>query len=417
MTKTFEKLFSPKYSVPTTNKWLTVLSLLTAFWLASCSGNRQEAQSGVHLTVGDTPAQVDRPVTGADITNYKQFPSRNLKASPAPFTFTVDTAAQLTQLNKIIAANGASVKVENYLKASATVAFLVIKDDKIIVEKYYPNEGNVYQASSVATSFSMAKSVTSALLGIAIGEGKVKSVDEPITTYLTELRNGKGFEKITIKHLLNMTSGIKFDETFGINSDLGKLYTTPDILAQVKGLEVERAPGQLLNYQSINTQLLGIIIARATQLPLTQYLQDKIWTPLGMEYDASWSLDRVGGIEKSMCCINARARDFAKFGRLYLKQGNWQGKQIVPAQWVATSITYDPANTYDYAYLYNYQWWFPKTSVTDSTTDFLANGVLEQYIYVSPTKNLIIVKLSNDKLAADGNLENILIMRRIAESF
>ncbi|HEX8576282.1 MAG TPA: serine hydrolase [Flavobacterium sp.] len=396
---------------------LKITALFLAVGIASCNDSDDKPAINPCATIAtDRQPEINAPVAQADITNYKQFPSRTLKASCTPFMFSVDTANQDNFLNIQIMANGASVRVEDYLSSTATVAFLVIQNDKIIVEKYYPNEGNNYEVGSIITSWSIAKSLISALVGIAIGEGKITSVDEPLTNYIPELMNGEGFENITIKHLLNMTSGIEFDETSDVNSDLGNLYTTSDIMAFVRDLDIETAPGIQFNYQSINTQLLGIILARATNTSVTQYLQDKIWTPLGMEYDAFWSLDRVGGIEKSFCCLNARARDFAKFGRLFLNEGNWQGRQIVPASWVATSVTFDPANTYDYSYLYNYQWWFPKTSANDPTTDFYATGVLDQYTYVSPAKNLIIVKLSNDKIASD-DAENEAIMRRIVEIF
>ncbi|MBD2769896.1 serine hydrolase [Hymenobacter sp. BT664] len=408
---TSEKAFLAK-----TNKWFFAPALFAAVALASCSKDKDPDTIDIaSVKVQDTPPQINTPVIGPDLTNYKQFPLRNLKAAPTPFVFSRNTDNQDNLLNTQIPVNGANVRVEDYLRSTATIAFLVIKNDKIIVEKYYPNEGNNYEASSVGTSFSVAKSWVSALIGIAIGEGKIKSVDEPITNYLPELRNGKGFELITIKHLLNMTSGIRFDETFNITSDLGRLYTTSDILAFVRGLDVETAPGQQLNYQSINTQLLGIILTRATQTSVTQYLQDKIWTPLGMEFDASWSLDRVGGMEKAMCCLNARARDYAKFGRLFLHRGSWQGQQIVPASWVAASSRPDPANTYPYSFLYNYQWWFPKTAADDPTTDFTADGSLGQFIYISPSKNIVIVKLSNDKATADAESQQPL--REIAQRF
>ena len=209
-----------------------------------------------------------------------------------------------------------------------------------------------------------------------------------------------------------MTSGIQFEEGFTVDSDLGRLYTTSDILAFVRGLDVATAPDlRRFNYQSINTQLLGIILARATQTSVTQYLQDKIWTPIGMEFDASWSLDRVGGVEKAFCCLNARARDYAKFGRLFLNRGNWQGRQIIPESWVTTSSVSDPASVF----WYNNQWWLPKEAPNDPTTDFTALGVLGQFIYISPNKNMIIVKLSNDKVAGDNPAMGP--VRQIAEQF
>jgi CubicO group peptidase (beta-lactamase class C family) len=326
--------------------------------------------------------------------------------------FSQNTEGQDNLLNTWIIVNGANVTVNDYLRSTATIAFLVIKNDRIIVEKYYPNEGNTYEAGSVGTSFSVGKSWISALIGIAIGEGKIRSVDEPITNYIPELQNGRGLERITIKHLLNMTSGIRFEEGFSLDSDLGRLYTTSDILAFVRGLDVATAPDlRRFNYQSINTQLLGIILARATQTSVTQYLQDKIWTPIGMEFDASWSLDRVGGVEKAFCCLNARARDYAKFGRLFLNRGNWQGRQIIPESWITASSASDPASVF----WYNNQWWLPKEAPNDPTTDFTALGVLGQFIYISPNKNMIIVKLSNDKVAGDNPAMGP--VRQIAEQF
>ena len=150
-------------------------------------------------------------------------------------------------------------------------------------------------------------------------------------------------------------------------------------------------PGKKFEYRSINTQLLGLILERATHMTLSGYLEKKIWQPLGMEFDATWSIDKKkNGMEKAFCCINATARDFARFGRLYLNGGNWNGKQVVPAEWVALST--QPNKEPGGASFYNRQWW-----IASPTGDFAALGHLGQFIYVSPAKKLIIVRLGNGK--------------------
>jgi CubicO group peptidase (beta-lactamase class C family) len=254
-------------------------------------------------------------------------------------------------------------------------------------EKYFKG----YDKQSIVPSFSMAKSVTSILIGCAIDEGFIKSVDEPITRYIPELVTN-GFEKVTIKHLLQMTSGIAFNESY-INpfGDAASFYYGRNLRKQITKMQLKHEPGKQFEYVSGNTQLLGLVLERALNgKTVTQYLQDKLWTPLEMEYDASWSIDKKkNGLEKTFCCINARARDFAKIGRLYKNKGNWNGKQLVSQKWVEASTKLDTTDgSADY---YQYQWWLPSKN-----GDFMAEGILGQFIYVNPTKNLIIVRLGQN---------------------
>ena len=161
-------------------------------------------------------------------------------------------------------------------------------------------------------------------------------------------------------------------------------------------MKLKREPGTKFDYASGNTQLLGLLLERSLKgKTITAYLQEKIWTPLGMEYDASWSIDqRKNGIEKTFCCLNARARDFAKLGRLYKNKGNWNGKQIVSQQWVEESTKADTTN--GSVAFYQYQWWLPTPN-----QDFMAEGILGQYIYVNPSKDLIIVRLGKNEGKVD----------------
>jgi CubicO group peptidase (beta-lactamase class C family) len=321
----------------------------------------------------------------ADIKDHKKFQSRPLTADTSPFNFQYTNKGKFPkQLNDI--------PFDKYLEDNKKVAFLIIKNDTIQYEKYFKG----YNKESIVPSFSMAKSVTSILIGCAIDEGLIKSVNEPITNYIPELKEN-GFDKVTIKHLLQMTSGIKFNESY-VNpfGDAASFYYGLNLRKEIAKMKLKTEPGKKFEYVSCNTQLLGLVLERSLkENTITSYLQEKIWTPLEMEYDASWSIDRKkNGLEKTFCCLNARARDFAKIGRLYKNKGNWNGKQIVSQKWVEESTKLD--TTEGSAKYYQYQWWLPTPN-----EDFMAEGILGQFIYVNPTKDLIIVRLGKNEGKAD----------------
>jgi CubicO group peptidase (beta-lactamase class C family) len=237
----------------------------------------------------------------------------------------------------------------------------------------------------------MAKSITSALIGCAVADGLIMSVKQPITDYIPELR--PELKKVTIEHLLQMTSGIKFNESY-VNpfGEAAKYYYGTNVRKYIRRLHLEDEPGTQFHYTSGNTQLLGLVLERALRnKTVTEYFQEKIWTPLGMEYDASWSIDREeNGLEKTFCCVNARARDYAKIGRLYCNGGNWNGKQLIPADWVNGTCKAD-TSCGGVSY-YHYQWWL----LSPADGDFMANGVQGQYIYVNPAKKIVIVRLGRN---------------------
>lgn len=321
----------------------------------------------------------------ANITDYKIFPSRTVHKSTVPFTFYQSVIGNIPK--KIIAKNSLDhnqvFDFDTYLEDSKTVAFLVIQNDTIKYENYF----NKYNQSSVSSSFSMAKSILSILIGIAIDDGLIKSVNEPITNYIPELKNN-GFDKVTIEHLLQMTSGLDFDESYiSPFSEASSYYYGTNVRNAISKLKLKKEPGQEFEYTSGSPQILGLILERVINgKTVTQYLEEKLWIPLGMEYEASWSLDRKkNGIEKTFCCINARARDFAKIGRLYLNKGYWDNKQIVSEAWVKKSTKIESLN--GSAPYYQYQWWIPNKN------SFMAEGHLGQFIYVNPSKKIIIVRL------------------------
>ena len=320
----------------------------------------------------------------ADINDHKKFPSRTLQASSNPFYFKdgkKDFVEPILTLK-----TGEKISLNKLNEDHNTVAFLIIRNDSLLFENYYDG----YKHESIVPSFSVAKSFTSALIGCAIDDGYIKSVNEPITNYIPELKEN-GFDKVSIRHVLQMTSGLDFNESYyNPFGDAATFYYGRTLRKSIAKMKLEEEPGTSFEYQSGNTQLLGLILERALKMKtITQYLQEKIWTPLQMESNASWSIDKKkDGLEKTFCCLNSTAIDFAKFGRLYLNKGNWDGKQIVSKSWVEESTKLDTLDgSVPY---YQYQWWSARPG-----EDFFAEGILGQFIYVYPKKNLIIVRLGS----------------------
>jgi CubicO group peptidase (beta-lactamase class C family) len=323
----------------------------------------------------------------ADIGDHQIFENRQLSAHTNPIAFAeskmpFDVNTQIKNANN---------NFDQYIADNKTVAFLIIKNDTIQYQKYF----NGYADSSIVPSFSMAKSITSILIGCAIQDGFIQSVQEPITNYIPELKQN-GFDKVSIEHVLQMTSGIHFNESYwNPFGEAAKFYYGNNLKKYISKLSLDNPAGKKFNYVSGNTQLLGLILERALKTKtITTYLQEKLWTPMGMEFAASWSVDHKNGMEKTFCCVNARAKDFARLGLLYLHKGNWNGNQIINQNWVAQSTKIDTSK--GSAWFYQYQWWLPS-----QTGDFMAQGILGQYIYVNPNKNLVIVRLGHTNANID----------------
>src|SRR5690625_2233064 len=283
----------------------------------------------------------------ASIRDHKIFPTRDLEASDKMFEFAV---ADKGRAPKKITIKDKEYPFEEYVKDNKTVAFLIIENDTIQYENYWRK----YDEAAIVPSFSMAKSITSILVGIAIDEGLIKSVNEPITNYVPELKEN-GFDVVTIEHLLQMTSGIKFNESYyNPFGDAASFYYGTDLRKEISKMKLEREPGEKFRYSSGDTQLLGLVLERALKdKSITEYLQEKIWEPLGMEFDASWSLDRKkNGLEKTFCCINATARDFAKIGRLHLNKGKWNNQHSISEAWAAETRTKESKSISSWMYDY-----------------------------------------------------------------
>lgn len=325
----------------------------------------------------------------SEIQDYKKFPNRPLEASPKAFCFKEEVPSAYV-LKKIVTSNGAEVSLDEFLKSTKTVAFLIIKDDRLLFEKYFDG----YDKTSLILTFSMTKSFFSMLIGCAIEDGYIKSVEQPVTDFVPELSKS-GFTKVTIKHLLQMTSDLNYaEETWWPFSLHNHLYYGTNIEKELFNLKLRGEPGKGFEYQSANTQLLGLILSRVLKTKtISEYMEEKIWSRIGTEYDGFWSIDHEGrtGLEKTTCCISARARDVAKLGRLYLHYGNWNGEQIVPRIWVEQSTRVDTSD--GSPWYYQYQWWI----ASEEDGDYMASGHLGQYLYINPKKQTIIVRFGKSR--------------------
>lgn len=321
----------------------------------------------------------------ADVNDHKKFPNRIIEKPREPFNFKYklkDTLVKKTTLT--IKDKTKNYSFEEYLELNNTVAFVVIKKDTVIYERYFDN----YTKESIVPSFSMAKSVTSMLIGCAIDDGFIKSIDEPVSNYLPELQKN-GFDKVTISQLLNMSSGIDFNESYyNPFGNAASIYYGRNLKKEISKLKLEKNTNSSFSYSSGDSQVLGLVLEASLKgKKISKYLEEKIWIPLGMEYEASWSLDKNEGVEKTFCCLNSVAIDYAKLGRLFLKDGNWNGKQIISKSWVEK--TTKPENNISGVWYYQNHWWI--NNINDKS--FYAQGILGQYIYVNPKTETIIVRL------------------------
>jgi CubicO group peptidase (beta-lactamase class C family) len=331
----------------------------------------------------------------SDYKDLEKFPARTIHNAPPTFRFDKLPADNSYAFQiEAIARDSSNGSLEDYLDASGTTAFLVVHNDKLLYERYF----NGYDETSVNTSFSMAKSFASALVGIAIDEGYIRSVDEPITNYIPELlEKDKRFKSITIRDLLTMSSGIKYEEggtlPWSEEADDTKTYYATNLRELALNCQIKGEPGEYFEYNNYNPLLVGLILERATGMSVSRYLQEKVWKPLGMEADGSWSLDSSrSGFEKMESGVNALARDFARFGMLFAREGNWEGEQLVSKEWVEESTRADTST--DPSQDYQYFWW---VDTPDGKHHFSARGNYGQYIYVAPEKDLVIVRLGKEE--------------------
>jgi CubicO group peptidase (beta-lactamase class C family) len=329
----------------------------------------------------------------------KIFDTIPLSASPITFTFDEGTF----DLPETFILEGKEQNLQEALDYFETDGLIVLSGNKKIYENYW--HGNTKDSKHI--SWSVAKSFLSAMIGIAVNDGLI-NINEPITKYLPEF-NGTGYEGVRVKDILQMSSGVRFNEDYGdYNSDINRFGRAISMGTSMKEFALtltnEKTPGTFNHYVSIDTQMLAMLLQEVTQISVTDYLQEKIWNPLGMESDAYYLIDNTG-MEVALGGLNATLRDYAKFGLLYLQRGNWEGEQVVPAAWVDESHYPDSPhlqpgeNPYSSSsWGYGYQWWVPGFP----DTDYTAAGVYNQYIYIDPVTNVVVAKTSsNHKFTAE----------------
>lgn len=289
-------------------------------------------------------------------------------------------------------------ELEQYLEKLQSVAVLVIQDREILAEKYWQG----YSDSSLSGSFSVAKSITSLLIGAAIRDGKIGSVNDPVAKYLPEFAEGEK-AKVKIVDLLTMSSGSDWDESYANPlSVTTELYYGNDARKTATSVNIVTTPGTLYLYKSGDTQLLGLVVEKATGKTLSQYASEKLWQPLGAEHPALWSVDHTGGNEKAYCCFNTNARDFARLGQLMLDSGKIAGLPVIDSSYFRASVTPNEikdasGNPCNY---YGYQWWI----IPGRPDIFYARGILGQYIICIPKKNMVIVRLGEKR---DEKINNV----------
>jgi CubicO group peptidase (beta-lactamase class C family) len=318
--------------------------------------------------------------SGPSATEYQIFNNRPIVAGKP----------ELWPVSKDYNTQHVSLVFDSLMKAVQAHAFVIVKNDTLIHEQYWDG----YSDTSHTNSFSMAKSYTGALLGCAISDGYIKSIDEPVSTYIPEFKEGWR-SGITLKHLVTMTSGIDFDESYGnpFSFPAEGYYGSNLLKACTDYKDGKREPGLAFDYLSGNTALLGYCITKAVGKPLASYLSEKLWIPLGCEHTAYWSLDKKDGLEKAFCCINSNARDFARMGKLYMHHGQWNGRQLVDSAYVESSIVpFDCKETNGSKnHTYGYGWWLTEHN---GLRVYYMQGMLGQYVICVPEKQLVLCRLA-----------------------
>jgi CubicO group peptidase (beta-lactamase class C family) len=333
---------------------------------------------------------------GEQVENFRQmstiYPVRVIRRAPSPSSLPRGPGIELPNAFEF---GGRSLDTARFLQEMETTGLIVIRDGRIEFENYWL--GN--DASTQAIGWSVSKSFVSALIGIAVGEGVIATIEAPVTKYAPELAGG-AYDGVRLKDVLQMSSGARWNEDYSDpNSDIaayGRVMNGGGSLDAFAGACVrEREPGTFNRYNSTDTHVLGMVLRRATGASLAEYLRDKLWAPLGMEADGFWMVDATGA-EMAGVGLNAVLRDYARLGCCYLNEGAWNGAQVVPRAWVEASVTPDaphlrpgPRAGAVLPMGYGYQWWVP-----DDSGAYSAIGVYNQFVWVDPATRTVIAKTS-----------------------
>lgn len=282
-----------------------------------------------------------------------------------------------------------SVDVDAYMASQRNAGLVIVHDGRLRLERY----GLDFDADGRWTSFSVAKSITATLVGAALRDGHIGSMDDRITDYITDMK-GSAYDDVTVRQLLTMTSGVQWDEDYeDPESDVARFnhHRPPSgvdaLVSYMRQLPRDVPPGSRWNYSTGETNLVGVLVARATGKPLSDYLSEKVWVPAGMEQEATWILGR-SGTEISGCCIQAATRDFARFGLFVLEGARVGDQSVVPDGWLAEATTRQ-ADIGIPGRGYGYQWW------TFDDGSFMARGIFGQGIFIDPKRGLVVASSAN----------------------
>lgn len=332
-----------------------------------------------------------------DAVTYKAFPQDIVHQSDKPFYF-YRLARMRNDIDtlQVRDADHRMITFDDYFKKGKLNAFLVIRNDTIIYEKYSTN----YTDSTLTTIFSGAKSMISIMIGQALAAGHIKDLNDRVTSYIPELTKNASYKNITIRNLLDMKSGLAFQDALGgvmkaFLSDEAKYYYTHDMKHELMKVRLDNQPGAVWKYKSIDPILLGWVLERATGKPVARFFEESLWKKIGAQYPASFGLDQPSGLANTASRFQVTAIDLAKIGRLYLHLGEYNRLQVVNKSWVEKSIGIGgekPASAKGWQKsAHHYMWWIPQAG---ENGDYAAEGMLGQRLYVDPKTNTIIVQFA-----------------------
>jgi CubicO group peptidase (beta-lactamase class C family) len=385
---------------------LLILAMLAAFIAA--------------LSFFDSPEYARRILMygQSDINDYLIFPERLIQNGSQPSTLETADADVPQVVRYPYAGQERSEDLEELNRRAGSKAFIIVRNVRVIYESYF----NGSRREAINTSFSSAKSFNSALIGAAISEGKISTVDDPVIRYVPEIA-GRGLDRFTVRDLLLMSTGIRYRHNEELPfyqqpfDDDALTYYSPDLRQAALGVRPGDVPiGEAFLYNNYHPLLEGLILERVTGMHVAEYLQEKFWKAMGAEYPASWSLDsKASAFEKMESGINARAIDFARFGLIFLHEGIWNGEQILPTDWVRESTS--PAGAWELAPegqgptpYYKYHWWGIENA--DGSYDYYAAGRYHQIVYIAARKNMVVVRLGGE---ADGPIPWPLVIHNLVD--
>jgi CubicO group peptidase (beta-lactamase class C family) len=332
-----------------------------------------------------------------DTDDYKIFPYRSLENSSVPYRYPRQERRNITDtLHLPHPLTKTPLLLEEYLRLTKTKAFLIIQNDTLIYQRYFDG----YSEPTLHCSFSIAKSLTSMVAGLALDDGSIKSVEQTVTEWIPLLKGREKFDSVTVEHLLQMKSGMQHTTTsflWDAFSDEAQFYYSSNMKDFILNSKFAYPVGTYRQYKPEDPTLMAWVVEAATKKSVTQYFEEKIWQPMGAEYPARWSVDAENGLEKASSSFHSTAIDLAKIGSIYLHKGFWQGKQLLSRAWVEKTTSADEPNRKPvlrtaWQPTHSYFWWIP---LVQPRGDFYADGYKGQFLYINITTQTVIVKFSD----------------------